>query len=317
MLKYSIKRLLQSCVTVLIIVTVVFVLMRLLPPDQYFTEEEINNLTEEQMEERLEAIGLLDPIPVQLARFYEDLFFHLDLGVSRRIQSNVPVWDVISPKVLVSMRFGLISLAFSWVLGISFGVLQAMFKDKLVDHIGTGYQIFARAVPGLVTYSLILIFGTRWFNLPSMFSTRDVFRSSILPVICLSFSSTAGHMIWIRRYMVDEMNKDYIRLAKIKGLSTRNIMLKHVLRNAFVPMAQEIPGSILGTISGSLLVERFFSIPGMGPLLTDAISRYDTNIVQALVILYAFLGVLGVFLGDIMMMVFDPRIRLVGKENTR
>ncbi len=317
MLKYSLKRLLQSCITVFIIVSVVFVLMRLLPADYYFTEEEINSLTDEQMQERLQAVGLLDPIPVQLGRFYRDLFLHFDFGTSRRIQSNVPVWEVIGSRVAMSMKLGLISLVISWFFGISYGILQAVFKDRLIDHIGTAYQIFARAVPGLVTYSLILILGTKLFKLPSMYSTRDVVRSSILPVLCLSFSSAAGHMIWIRRYMVDEMNKDYIKLAKIKGLKTRDIMLKHVFRNAFVPMAQELPGSILLTISGSLLVERFFSIPGMGPLLTDAISRYDTNIVQALVILYAALGVLGVFLGDIMMMLFDPRIRLVGKENAR
>lgn len=317
MIKYSIKRLVQSCITVFIIVTLVFVLMRLLPTDYYFTEDEINHLTEEQMEERLEAVGLLDPVPVQLGRFYKDLFLHFDFGTSRRIQSNVPVWDVIGKRVALSMKFGLISLGFSMVLGTALGMIQAVFKDRFPDHIGTAYQIFARAVPGLVTYSLILMAGTAVFKLPSMYSTRNVFKSSILPVVCLSFSATAGHMIWIRRYMVDEMNKDYIKLAKIKGMSTRSIMIKHVFRNAFVPVAQQLPGSVLLTISGSLLVERFFSIPGMGPLLTDAISRYDTNVVQALVILYASLGVLGVFLGDVLMMLFDPRIRIEGKGDTR
>lgn len=317
MVKYSIRRLLQSCVTVLIIVTVVFVLMRMLPMDSYFTEEELNNLTETQMDERLQAAGLLDPILVQLGRFYKNLFLNFDFGTSRRIQSNVPVWEVIGKRVALSMRFGLISVAISMFLGISLGIVQAAFKDGWLDYLGTAYQVFARAVPGLVTYSLILMAGTAIFKLPSMYSTRNELKSSILPIICLSFSSTAGHMLWIRRYMVDELNKDYIRLAKIKGMSTPAVMVKHVLRNAFVPMAQQLPGTVLMTISGSLLVERFFSIPGMGPLLTDAISRYDTNIVQALVILYASLGVLGVFLGDILMMIFDPRIRLVGKEDAR
>ena len=98
---------------------------------------------------------------------------------------------------------------------------------------------------------------------------------------------------------------------------TKKIMTRHVLRNAFVPIAQYLPQSILSTIGGSLLVERFFSVPGMGPLLTDSINRYDTNVVQTLVILYATLGIVGVFLGDVLMMIIDPRITLVGKGGTR
>ena len=100
-------------------------------------------------------------------------------------------------------------------------------------------------------------------------------------------------------------------------MSTKKIMLRHVLRNAFVPLAQYLPASLLSTIGGSLLTERFFSVPGMGPLLTDAINRYDTNVVQTLVILYASLGILGVFLGDVLMMIIDPRITLTSKGGTR
>lgn len=117
--------------------------------------------------------------------------------------------------------------------------------------------------------------------------------------------------------MVDELNKDYIRLARVKGMSSRSIMLKHVLKNAFVPMIAYIPASVLLTIGGSLLVERFFSVPGMGTLMTDAINRYDTNVVQGCVFLYASLGIIGVFLGDILMMILDPRIKLAGGGETR
>ena len=100
-------------------------------------------------------------------------------------------------------------------------------------------------------------------------------------------------------------------------MSSGAIMVKHVFKNAFVPLVQQIPASFLYTIGGSLLVERFFSVPGMGSLLTDAINRYDTNVVQTLVILYAALGIIGVFLGDVLMMIIDPRITLTGKGGTR
>lgn len=316
MLKYTVKRLLQSLVTVLIVVTIVFLLMRMLPIENFFTEDQLMKYTEEQKHDALQAAGMLDSIPKQLVRYYGQLL-HGDLGVSRRIQSGQAVTAVIGQRFTVSMRIGVISLCISLVLGIALGILQTRHKDKLMDHIGTAYTIFVNAVPPLVSYSLILVFGSLVLGFPATYSTRNPEISSVLPVACLSLASIAGYALWTRRYMVDEINKDYIKLARVKGMSTKSIMVKHVLRNAFVPLAQYLPASFLLTIGGSLLVERFFSVPGMGPLLTDAIGKYDTSVVQALVILYAVLGILGVFLGDVLMMLIDPRITLTDKGGTR
>lgn len=316
MLKYTIKRLVESLMTVLIIVTIVFLLLRMLPTDYYFTEEQLMKFTEEQKQEQLLAAGLLDPIPEQLMDFYNNVI-HLDFGESRRIQNGVAVTKVIGDKFAISMQLGLIAIAISIVIGVPLGILQTSFKDRVPDHIVTVYTIFVNAVPSLVTYSLILIFGSRVLGLPSMYSTRNPGPSSILPIVCLSLGSIAWYALWVRRYMIDELNKDYIKLARVKGLSSRSIMVKHVLRNAFVPIAQYLPQSMLLTIGGSLLVERFFSVPGMGPLLTDSIQRYDTNVVQTLVMLYASLSILGVFLGDVLMMIIDPRITLANKGGTR
>ncbi len=316
MLKYTIKRLVESLITVLIIVTIVFLLLRMLPTDYYFTEEQLMKFTEEQKQEQLLAAGLLDPIPEQLMDFYNNVI-HLDFGESRRIQNGVAVTKVIGDKFAISMQLGLIAIAISVVIGVPLGILQTSFKDRVPDHIVTVYTIFVNAVPSLVTYSLILIFGSRVLGLPSMYSTRNPGPSSILPIVCLSLGSIAWYALWVRRYMIDELNKDYIKLARVKGLSSRSIMVKHVLRNAFVPIAQYLPQSMLLTIGGSLLVERFFSVPGMGPLLTDSIQRYDTSVVQTLVMLYASLSILGVFLGDVLMMIIDPRITLANKGGTR
>ena len=317
MILYVLKRLLQSIVTILLVVTIVFLLLRLLPTDYYFTEDELMKLTEEQKHDRLEAAGFLDPPLTQLGRFFKQLFTEFDLGTSRRIQANQPVVTVIGSKFGVSMRLGLISLGISLVLGVCFGVLQARYKDGIFDHIGTAYTVFVNAVPSLVTYSLVLAFGARVLGLPSMYNMRKPELSAILPIVCLSIGSIAGYMLWTRRYMVDELNKDYIRLAKLKGMSTRSVMYRHVLKNAFVPLAQYLPYSILLTVGGSLLVERFFSVPGMGPLLTDSIARYDTTVVQGVVMLYATLGILGVFLGDVLMTLIDPRIHLGKKGGAR
>ena len=316
MLKYTIKRLLESLVTVLIIVTIVFLLLRLLPTDYYFTEEQLMKFTEEQKQEQLLAAGLLDPIPEQLMDFYGDVI-RLDFGESRRIQNGVPVVKVIGDKFQISMRMGIISIGISMVVGVLIGIIQTRYKDKVPDHIGTVYTIFVNSVPSLVSYSLVLIFGSRVLGLPSMYSTRNPGPSSILPIVCLSMGSIAWYALWTRRYMIDELNKDYIKLARVKGMETKKIMVSHVLRNAFVPIAQYLPQSLLLTIGGSLLVERFFSVPGMGPLLTDSIQRYDTSVVQTRVMLYAALSILGVFLGDVLMMIIDPRITLTNKGGTR
>lgn len=316
MIKYTAKRLLESLITVLIIVTVVFLLMRMLPTEYYFSEEEQIKLTQEQKEDRLMAAGLKDPILVQLFRYYGELL-HGDLGESRRIESGVAVTEVIASRAFVSMKLGLVAMAVSLVIGISMGVIQTLNKGHWPDHLGTAFVIFVNAVPALVSYSLILMFGSRVLGFPSLYSTNNVAQTSVLPVACLSIGSIAYYALWTRRYMVDELNKDYIRLAKIKGMTSREIMLKHVLKNAFVPMIAYIPASLLLTIGGSLLVERFFSIPGMGSVLTDAIGRYDTSLVQGCIMIYAGLGVIGVFLGDVMMMLFDPRIKLEGTGETR
>ena len=274
MFKYTIKRLLQSVVTVLIVVTIVFLLMRMLPTDYFFTEDQLMKFTPEQKEEQLQAAGLLDPMPEQLVRYYGQLL-KFDFGESRRIQNGVDVVSVIGDKFTISMKLGCTALVISLFVGILIGIIQTLNKDRILDHVGTAYTIFVNAVPSLVSYSLVLAFGSKVLGLPSLYSTRNPSETSILPIVCLSLASIASYALWTRRYMVDELNKDYIKLARVKGTSSSGIMIKHVFKNAFVPLAQYVPASFLYTIGGSLLVERFFSVPGMGPLLTDAIVRYD------------------------------------------
>ena len=316
MFKYTIKRLLQSLVTVLVVVTIVFLLMRMLPTDYFFTEDQLIKLKPEQKQEQLQAAGLLDPIPEQLVRYYGQII-RFDFGESRRIQSGVDVTKVIGSKFTVSMKLGCTALIIALFVGVIIGIIQTLNKDRLLDHVGTAYTVFVNAVPSLVSYSLVLVFGSKVLGLPPLYSTRNPGESSILPIVCLALASIASYALWTRRYMVDELNKDYIRLARVKGMSSGSIMVKHVFKNAFVPLVQQIPASFLYTIGGSLLVERFFSVPGMGPLLTDSIIRYDVNVVQTLAILYATLGIMGVFLGDILMMLVDPRIKLTGRGGTR
>ena len=138
-----------------------------------------------------------------------------------------------------------------------------------------------------------------------------------MPVFSMSLGNIAYYGMWLRRYMVDENNKDYVRLAQAKGVSENGIMFKHIFRNAFVPMVQYLPSSFLNTVIGSIYVESLYSIPGMGGLLVTVIKGNDNNMVQAIVLLYATVGIIGLLLGDILMTVLDPRISLSGKESKR
>lgn len=310
MLKYILKRLLQSVFTLFIIATVVFLLMRLMPESGYFGEE-FDKMDPEQIEASLKAMGLRDPIPVQLMRFYTSILKG-DFGKSIVFRPNVDVMKIIKQKVPYSLPFGLASVAIGLVAGISIGVLMARFKHQVPDMLGNAYVVIINAVPAAVYYLFIQIYISDLLKLPILYDA-DKPVSWILPAISMSLSGIAYYAMWMRRYMLDQMTKDYISFARAKGLSNKKLMVRHVVRNAFVPIAQYLPASVLMTISGSIYVESLFSIPGMGGLLIAAIQRQDNPLVQALVLIYSSIGILGLLLGDLLMALCDPRIKLGGK----
>lgn len=314
MLKYSFKRLFQSLITLLIIITVVFLLMRLMPEEGYFPGS-YEKLDETQKEAILASMGLRDPLHKQLGNFYKNLVSG-NLGESIIYRPKVPVTEILKTKIPYSLYFGLSAMAISLVAGVSLGITMARSKSKFWDKIGTGYIVFINAVPAAVYYLFLQLYVTDILKLPILFKVNQPV-SWILPAISMSLGSTASYAMWMRRYMVDELNKDYVKLARAKGLKNKGIMVKHVLRNAFVPMAQYLPTSLLYTISGSIYIESLYSIPGMGGLLVDVIQRQDNSLVQALVLIYSSIGIVGLLLGDILMATFDPRIKLHKKGGAR
>ena len=260
-------------------------------------------------------MGLLDPIHIQLKNFYVNLF-HGDLGDSMVYRPNVPVLEIILPKMPLSLAFGFASLCLALIVGIPLGILMSRSKGNLADKLGTGFIVLLNAVPMVVFYLFIQIYGSRATGIPMLFD-RDNPLTWILPVICLSLANIANYAMWMRRYMVDQLNSDYVKLATAKGVARKKIMYGHVFRNAFVPMLQQLPTSFLLTIMGSIYIESLFSIPGMGGLLIDVIKRHDNTMVQALVLIYACMGIIGLLLGDILMALADPRIKLEQKEGAR
>ena len=313
MLRYSIKRLLRSVLTLFIIIAVVFSLLRLMPVEGYF--DNYDKMTEAQIQNKLQLMGLNDPIHEQLGRFLWKML-QGDFGTSTRYRVGVPITEILKKKIPVSIRFGLSAMAISLPLGMILGVIMARDKGRLGDKLGNAYVVFIQAVPNAVYYLFIQLYGAMLIGCSMLYKQKDM-RTAILPILSLALPSIASYAMWLRRYMVDEQNKDYIKLARAKGVPEKRIWFRHVFRNSVVPMVQLIPGSLLMTISGSIYVESLYSIPGMGGLLVDVIKRQDNNMVQALVILYSIMGILGLLLGDIAMGIVDPRISFTKKGDSR
>lgn len=311
--KYLLKRIGQSLFTLAIILTIVFIMVRQMPIDGYF--DNIDKLDDAVIQATLEKMGLNDPILVQLKDFFVNLF-HGDLGTSARYSAGVPIAEIIVKKAPISIKMGVLSMAVSMVLGIPLGAAMARSKNKFWDKFGTVFIVLVNAVPAAVYYIYIQSFGSTLLGVSMLFDEGNPV-SWILPVFSMSLGNIAYYAMWLRRYMVDELNKDYVRLARAKGVNSRKITMRHVFRNAFVPMIQYIPTSLLYTVSGSIYIESLYSIPGMGGLLVDVISRQDNPMVQALVMIYSCIGIVGMLLGDLLMAVIDPRISLQKKEGAR
>lgn len=313
MLKYALKRIGRSMITLVIILTVLFAMLQVMPVEGYFNNYE--KMSPQQIELGLRELGLTDPIYVQVFRFVKNLFTG-DLGVSHRYRENVPIVEILADKVPVSLKFGIISMVVSLPLGLILGVVMALNKGGIMDKLGNAYIVVIQAVPNAIYFLLIQVYGSELLNC-SMLWREGQPITMVLPILTLAMPSIASYGMWLRRYMVDETNKDYIKLARAKGVPNATIWFRHVFRNSIVPMVQTIPGSLLMTISGSIYTESLYSIPGMGGLLVDVIKRQDNTMVQVLVLLFAAMGIIGLLLGDIAMTLVDPRISFTKKGGSR
>ena len=176
------------------------------------------------------------------------------MGVSITYRPGVPVADILKGKIPYSLGIGMASLAISFVAGIKLGTVMAEDLGKMLNRLGNLYIILVNAVPAAIYYIFLQFYLTDIFKLPMLFYV-DKPISWILPILSLSLGTTASYALWMKRYMADELNKDYVKLAISKGMPMKDVIKKHVFLNAFVPMVQSLPASILFTISGSIYIE--------------------------------------------------------------
>ena len=313
LLRYILRRLIGATITLAIVLSVVFILLRQMPIEGYF--ENFDKMTPAVIHSRLDALGLNDLIFVQLKDFFVKLLGG-DMGTSARYRVGASIGGIIAQKAPLSIMLGLMSMGLAMVLGIPLGAAMARSKGKFWDKFGTLFIVIINAVPAAVYYILIQMYATDLLKIPMLFERGNPV-TWILPVFSMSLGNTAYYAMWLRRYMLDEMTKDYVRLAAAKGVSRKRITMRHVFRNAFVPMIQYLPTSILYTVGGSIYIESLYSIPGMGGLLVDVIGRQDNPMVQAIVMLYCVIGVVGLLMGDLLMGIIDPRIKFAKKEGAR
>lgn len=211
-------------------------------------------------------------------------------------------------KMGYSFVIGVIAVIISYLLGVPLGILMARRKNKLVDKIGTIYIIFIIAVPSLAYIFLFKAIGGS-LGLPTAFDMESSNKLMyILPIVSLALPSIANLMKWLRRYMIDQMNSDYVKFARSGGLTEGEIFSKHILKNAIIPIVHGIPASVLSALTGAIITERVYVVPGAGNLLTEAINRYDNGVIVGVTLFYAVLSVLSIILGDILMAMVDPRI---------
>lgn len=214
-----------------------------------------------------------------------------------------------------SFIMGIFSMLFAYGLGLPFGLLMARRKDKLADKLGMVYIIFIIAVPSLAYIYLFRYIMTSLFALPSVFTTYgpgDI-RSWILPTISLALPSIASLMLWTRRYVVDQMNSDYVKFAKAKGLNQGEIFRGHIFKNAIIPIAHGIPANLAISITGAIITESIYSVGGMGKMLPSSITQYNNVMLVALAFMFSTVSVLSVLAGDIVITKVDPRISLSEK----
>ena len=196
-------------------------------------------------------------------------------------------------------------------LSIMFGILMALRKDRLGDKLGNAYIIFIMAVPSLAYIYMLAAFGTKTFDLPYKFAMANPkILGYILPTISLALPQIGNLMKWMRRFMIDQMNSDYVKFARSQGLSEREIFSTHVSRNALIPLVHGIPASILGCLTGAIITERVYAVEGVGNLLTTAISKHDNAVIIACTVFYTTLSIVSLILGDLLLAKYDPRISL-------
>ncbi|CUH91991.1 MAG TPA: ABC transporter permease [Herbinix luporum] len=309
MAKYIVKRLLYALLTLLVLVSLTFFMMRLLPGDPFIGEKAIPETTMKALNEKY---GLDKPVIQQLI-IYMGNVFRGDLGLS--MHYNRPVNDIIRQAFPYSFDLGMRALIFATVMGILLGIVAAVKRGTHWDTISMLFAIIGVSVPGFIVGSLLQYFFalklTEWTGIAFFPNTGwDSFSSKLLPSFALSLSSLATVSRLMRTSMLDVLGHDYIKTAKSKGLSQKTIIWKHAVRNAIMPVITVLGPISAALLTGAFVVENIFSIPGMGKFFVFSIQTQDYTLISGTTLFYGAFLILANLVVDIAYGFVDPRVKL-------
>ncbi|MEI3628935.1 ABC transporter permease [Lactococcus lactis] len=303
MIKYILKRLGLLLLTLFLIVTLTFFMMQVMPGTPFSNPK----LTPDQLEILKHAYGLDKPLWQQYF-IYVGHMFTGNFGTSF-VYTNQPVITMIAQRLPVSMQLGVQALILGTILGAFMGKSSARRKNGILDGIFGFVSVLGISVPSFVIGTLILLYLGFNLNLFPI-SGWGTFSQTIMPTIALSFAPMAVVTRFVRSEMIESLSSDYILLARAKGLSEKEVVNKHALRNSLIPMLTLIGPMAANLLTGSVLIEKIFSIPGIGSQFVDSIPAKDFPVIMATTIVYAVILMLFILVTDILTAIVDPRVRL-------
>ena len=304
MLRYAMRRLITSLLTLLLVIVLTFFLMQIVPGGPFLGE----NVNPEVTQKLLEKYGYDQPIIVQFGNYMRGLF-QGDMGVSMVVKSGDPVTGVIADHFPVSCKLGLIALALAVFIGIPLGVFAAMKHNSIFDRVFIFMASLFVSVPSFImTIALMLIFGV-WLSILPIAYLSD-WTSYIMPVFGMAIYPMFNLARLTRTTMLDVTGQDYIKTARAKGLSTFKIMFKHALRNALIPVVTSMGPMIAGILTGSFVVEKVFAINGIGKYFISSITSRDYPLIMGTTIFFAVLLIACNYVVDLLYGIIDPRIKM-------
>lgn len=294
--------------TLWIIVTATFFLMHSLPGTPLKNEEKLPPLIRDQI---METYGLKDPPPVQYVNFMKRLV-QGDFGQSLSYDGR-SVTEMLLQGFEASAFIGAQALVFGVLVGLLLGVGAALRRGGWLDNVATVIAVGGISIPSFVLAALLSYWvGVKWQILPA--GLWGTYEHTILPSLALSFTVIAQISRYVRTEMVEVMDQDYMKTAKAKGLGRQAIVFRHALRNALIPAITVLGPLAVNIITGSLVVETIFAVPGIGEFFVQSIQVNDYTLIMGVTIFYSILILATIFLVDILYGVIDPRIRLTGAK---
>lgn len=311
MKKYILKRVIISIVTVLVILLILFLMLEFMPGSPFNDEK----LTEAQRAIIKAKYGLDDPFVIRFFRYIKSMLSG-DFGVSYTISKDTPITTLLETRLPISLRIGGQAILIGTLIGLILGIVAAIKHNTIYDTLTTVISVLGVSLPSYV-FAMILIysmgFELKWF--PLLYNMDQPFYSSVLPTISLCMFTIATVARFTRTEMLEVLGSDYMLLAESKGINSFDLIFKHALRNALIPVITVLAPLVVGLMTGSLVIEKLFSIPGIGSLLVTAIQSNDYNVVVSLTFIYSVMYIGIMLVVDILYGVIDPRIRLAKGDN--